>query len=123
MDACALQLLTPAGLRTLAPGDPSYRGSYGGPQRVRDAAYHQGTVWPWLIGPFVAAAVNVGFERSVARGYLEPVASSTSAFGLGTVAELAQGDAPFAADGCIAQAWSVACVLDAWALCDETSIT
>lgn len=123
VDACALQLLTPAGLRTLAPGDPSYRGSYGGPQRERDAAYHQGTVWPWLIGPFVAAAVNAGFERSVALGYLEPVARSTSAFGLGTVAELAQGDAPFAADGCIAQAWSVASVLDAWALCNETSVT
>ena len=80
-------------------------------------------MWPWLIGPFVAAAVNAGFERSVALGYLEPVARSTGALGLGTVAELAQGDAPFAADGCIAQAWSVASVLDAWALCNETSVT
>lgn len=114
-DACARDLLTSAGLRTLAPDAPGYRGRYGGAQGQRDAAYHQGTVWPWLIGPFVAAALNVGVDRDSAMSYLEPVARSIAGFGLGTLPEIADGDAPFAPNGCFAQAWSVASALDAWA--------
>jgi predicted glycogen debranching enzyme len=114
-EACARDLLTSAGLRTLARDAPGYCGHYGGAPAQRDAAYHQGTVWPWLIGPFVAAALNVGVDRETAMSYLEPAARSIGGYGLGTLPEVADGDAPFAPNGCIAQAWSVASALDAWA--------
>lgn len=115
-DACARELWTSAGLRTLAPDAPGYRGRYGGDPSRRDAAYHQGTVWPWLIGPFVAAALNVGVGQETALSYLDPVAGAIRGYGLGTLPEIADGDAPFAPNGCFAQAWSVASALDAWAL-------
>jgi predicted glycogen debranching enzyme len=117
--ACTRALLTPAGLRTLAPDAPGYRGDFGGSASERDGAYHQGTVWPWLIGPFVAAALNVGVDRATAMSYLLPVARSISAYGLGSLPEIATGDAPFSPAGCFAQAWSVGCALDAWALLAE----
>jgi predicted glycogen debranching enzyme len=118
-DACARNLLTSFGCRTLSSDAPDYRGTYAGPAQDRDAAYHEGTVWPWLIGPFVAAALNVGVDRTTVATYLEPFGRSLAAYGLGTVAEIANGDPPHAACGCIAQAWSVGCVLDAWSLLAE----
>jgi predicted glycogen debranching enzyme len=114
-DACARALLTSSGLRTLATASAAYRGTYGGPSRDRDGAYHEGTVWPWLIGPFAAAALNVGIDRATVESYLEPFGRTLTAYGLGTLSEIADGDPPHAPNGCIAQAWSVGAVLDAWA--------
>jgi predicted glycogen debranching enzyme len=108
-------LLTPFGLRTLAPSDPRYRGSYTGTPTERDGAYHQGTVWPWLLGPFIAAyiKVNGGSEgaRRQAQAWLSPLESHIVEAGLGQVSEIFEGDAPHRPCGCIAQAWSVAEIL------------
>ncbi|MEO6991188.1 MAG: amylo-alpha-1,6-glucosidase [Candidatus Baltobacteraceae bacterium] len=112
--ACAGELLTPAGLRTLAAGAPDYRPRYRGSVYERDGAYHQGTVWPWLIGPFAAAARNVGYAEATVASFVDSVARQLTAYGLGTVAEIANAEPPFALDGCFAQAWSVAAVLDSW---------
>jgi predicted glycogen debranching enzyme len=111
VDACAGTLLTSNGLRSLAPHAPGYRGRYGGDQRERDGAYHQGTVWGWLIGPFVAAHLRVYDDPVAARRFLEPLADNLREAGLGTIGEIFEGDAPFAPRGCIAQAWSVGEVL------------
>jgi predicted glycogen debranching enzyme len=106
------QLLTPYGLRTLAPSDPQYRGHYTGGAAERDAAYHQGTVWPWLIGPFVTAYLRVN-ERSDAAlqqagDWLGPLELYLMDQGVGQVPEIFSGDAPHYPCGCMAQAWSVA---------------
>ena len=114
VDACAKHLATPAGLRSLSPQDPEYVGRYGGDPPARDGAYHQGTVWTWLAGAFIAAQRRVYPQRDVAA-LLAGVAAGTRAGALGTLAEIADGDAPFAARGAFAQAWSVAALLDAWA--------
>jgi len=114
VDACARQLLTCHGLRSLAPDHPDYRGHYGGDRHQRDAAYHQGTVWSWLIGPFVQAHLRVYRDPGLARSYLEPLLRHLSAHGLGSVSEIFDGDPPFTPRGCIAQAWGVAEVLHAW---------
>lgn len=113
VDACGRHLLTSLGLRSLAPGHPAHQGHYGGDQRQRDAAYHQGTVWGWLLGPFVLAHLRVYGDPAQARSFLEPIADHLSAYGLGTLAEIFDGDPPFRPDGCIAQAWTVAEVLRA----------
>jgi predicted glycogen debranching enzyme len=108
-------LLTPFGLRTLAPSDPLYRGHYTGGPKERDGAYHQGTVWPWLLGPFITAyiKVNGGSEeaRRQAQALLSPLESHLGEAGLGQVSEIFEGDAPHRPCGCIAQAWSVAEIL------------
>ncbi len=114
VDVCASRLWTPAGLRTLAPGDPRYCGRYGGDRRARDGAYHNGTVWTWLAGPFALAHARVYGDREGARDLLAACADGLAAGALGMLAEIADGDAPFAARGAFAQAWSVATVLDAW---------
>ena len=118
VDACAQHLLTSHGLRSLSPTDPAFIGKYGGDQRQRDAAYHQGTVWGWLIGPFVDAYVKAHgatpAAKATARTFLAPFETHLADDGLGTIAEIFEGDAPFAPRGCIAQAWSVAEVLRAW---------
>jgi predicted glycogen debranching enzyme len=114
VDICTEHLLTCNGLRSLAPGDPGYRGRYAGGPRDRDAAYHQGTVWGWLLGPFVHAHLRVYGDRAAAMRYLEPLATHLRDYGLGTLGEVFDGDAPFASRGCIAQAWTVAEVLRAW---------
>jgi predicted glycogen debranching enzyme len=115
VDTCAHALLSSHGLRSLAPSDPAYVGFYGGDQSQRDSAYHQGTVWAWLIGPFVDAHLRVYGDPAAARRFLEPFGDHLSAAGLGTISEIFDGDAPFAPRGCIAQAWSVGEVLRAFA--------
>jgi len=114
VDVCARQLLTSHGLRSLAPGEPGYTGHYGGSPRDRDAAYHQGTVWGWLLGPFALAHYRVYQDREAALRFLEPLGRQIYSSGLGTVSEIFDGDAPFTPRGCISQAWSVAEVLRAW---------
>jgi predicted glycogen debranching enzyme len=114
VDICARQLLTSHGLRSLAPGEAGYQGHYGGDQRSRDGAYHQGTVWGWLLGPFALAHHRVYGDRAAALRYLEPLGSHISAVGLGTLSEIFDGDPPHSARGCIAQAWTVAEILRAW---------
>ena len=109
VDAVA-PLLTPLGLRSLDPSHPDYRGEYRGDPAGRDAAYHQGTVWPWLIGAYVEACLRCG--RSV-DGLLDGLERHLTEFGLGSVSETADGDAPHAATGCPFQAWSVAELLRA----------
>jgi predicted glycogen debranching enzyme len=107
VDVCGRELLTSHGLRTLAVGEPAYVGRYGGPRESRDAAYHQGTVWPWLLGSFACAYARAYGDVAAARALLAPLVRSLGEFGLGTIAEIADGDAPFAWNGAIAQAWSV----------------
>jgi predicted glycogen debranching enzyme len=114
VDVCARHLLTSYGLRSLAPDDPRYVGHYGGDQLQRDAAYHQGTVWGWLIGPFVSAHLRVYGDCEQARSFLEPLILHLANHGVGSISEIFDGDAPFTPRGCIAQAWSVAEVLRAW---------
>jgi predicted glycogen debranching enzyme len=114
VDVCASQLLTPFGLRSLAPHEPGYTGVYSGGPRQRDAAYHQGTVWGWLLGPFALAHYRVYKDRNVARQFLEQLSGSIDSYGLGTLAEIFDGDAPHHPRGCIAQAWTVGELLRAW---------
>ena len=110
-------LLTPYGLRSLAPSDPQYRGRYIGDGVSRDGAYHQGTVWPWLMGPFITAyiKVNAGSEsaRRQAEDWLAPLKDHLTDAGLGHISEIFDGDAPHRPVGCIAQAWSMAEILRA----------
>jgi predicted glycogen debranching enzyme len=114
VDVCARHLLTSYGLRSLAPGEAGYIGHYGGSPRDRDAAYHQGTVWGWLLGAFALAHLRVYGNREAALQFLEPLGCQIYASGLGTLSEIFDGDAPFTPRGCIAQAWTVAEVLRAW---------
>src|SRR6266851_3309042 len=108
-------LLTPYGLRSLAPSDPQYRGRYTGDPTSRDGAYHQGTVWAWLLGPFITAYVKVNggsdAVRSQAAEWLTPLKDHLADAGLGQISEIFDGDAPHRPCGCIAQAWSVAEIL------------
>ncbi|WP_207460322.1 amylo-alpha-1,6-glucosidase [Azospirillum sp. SYSU D00513] len=111
------RLLTPVGLRSLAPGSRDYKAKYFGDLRARDAAYHQGTVWGWLIGPMVEAWLKLHPEdRAGARRLLEGFLPHLDEAGVGTISEVFDAEAPFAPRGCIAQAWSVAEVLRCWAL-------
>jgi predicted glycogen debranching enzyme len=114
VDACARHLLTSLGLRSLAPHDARYRGTYQGGVVDRDGAYHQGTSWAWLLGPFALAHYRVHHDRDAALAFLEPVRHHLGDHGLGTIAEIFDGDPPHAPRGCIAQAWSVAETLRAW---------
>jgi predicted glycogen debranching enzyme len=114
IDVSARHLLTSHGLRSLAPGEVGYAGHYGGSPRDRDAAYHQGTVWGWLLGPFALAHYRVYKNHEAALCFLEPLGRQIYASGLGTLSEIFDGDAPFTPRGCIAQAWTVAEVLRAW---------
>ena len=110
------KLLTPYGLRSLAPEDSRYAGRYIGSPLERDGVYHQGTIWPWLIGPFVGAHLHAFGRPHEARGLLEPIAQHLLEGGLGSISEILDGDTPFTPRGCPWQAWSVAEVLRAWKL-------
>jgi glycogen debranching enzyme len=106
------ELLTPLGLRTLAPGDPEYRGHYTGGPTARDGAYHQGTAWPWLLGSFVAAWLDVRGATEAARAearrrFLAPLQAHLAVAGLGHVSEVVDGDQPHRPGGCPFQAWSL----------------
>ena len=114
VDICARELLTSFGLRSLSPRDPDYRGHYGGNVRHRDSAYHQGTVWGWLIGPFVQAFLRVSPDPRKALSFLAPFENHLRIHGLGTASEIFDGDPPYAPRGCFAQAWTVAEVLRGW---------
>ena len=114
VEVCGRALLTSHGLRSLAPDHPDFQGHYGGNPQQRDGAYHQGTVWGWLLGPFVQAHLRVYSNPVQARQLLEPMANHLIAHGLGSLSEIFDGDAPFTPRGCIAQAWTVAEVLRVW---------
>ncbi|MER3432280.1 MAG: glycogen debranching protein [Leptolyngbya sp. ERB_1_1] len=116
VDACSRSLLTSYGLRSLDPRDANYRGCYKGDPRSRDGAYHQGTVWGWLIGAYAIAHYRVYGDSTRAREFLEPMANHLRAQGLGSLSEIFDGDAPMMPHGCVAQAWTVAEVLRAWVL-------
>jgi predicted glycogen debranching enzyme len=109
------ELLTPVGLRTLARGDPKYRGRYCGPQQERDGCYHNGTVWAWLIGGFLEAYLKVNRKSAEsieqARRWLRPLVDHLEQNCIGQIAEIFEGDEPHRPVGCPAQAWSVAEVL------------
>jgi predicted glycogen debranching enzyme len=115
VDLAQKKLLTPVGLRSLSPDDPEYKPIYGGDLRSRDGAYHQGTVWAWLIGPFVDAWMKVHpGDKQGARKFLEVFPVHLSDNGLGTIGEVFDAREPHMSGGCIAQAWSVAEVLRSW---------
>jgi predicted glycogen debranching enzyme len=108
------ELVTPYGLRSLSPNDRQYRGRYTGDPAQRDEAYHQGTVWPWLLGPFVSAHLNVYSDPAAASEFLKGMEDLIVAYGIGSIAEIAEGDAPHRPCGCTAQAWSIGEILRAW---------
>ncbi|HMF74503.1 MAG TPA: amylo-alpha-1,6-glucosidase [Bryobacteraceae bacterium] len=106
------RLLTPVGLRSLAPGEPDYKTQYDGDLRSRDAAYHQGTVWAWLMGPFIDAWLRVyPGDQKTARGFLSGFETHLQSACVGSISEIFDAEAPFLPRGCCAQAWSVAEVL------------
>lgn len=125
VDKVREHLLTPYGLRSLTPDDPRYRGHYEGDPANRDSAYHQGTVWPWLIGPFIAAYIKVNGGSDAARKqalkWLRPLEQYLQDPGLGHIPEVFSGDAPHQPGGCIAQAWSDAELFRALLAARETS--
>ena len=109
------RLLTPCGLRSLAPGEPDYKARYYGDLRARDAAYHQGTVWAWLIGPYVDAALKLpDTDRQELRNLLSAFDRHLDEACVGQISEVFDADSPFLPRGCVAQAWSVAEVLRSW---------
>jgi predicted glycogen debranching enzyme len=112
VDTVERHLLTPYGLRTLSPADPRYRGRYEGDPASRDGAYHQGTVWPWLMGPFLTAYMEVNGRSAPAREqagkWLAELAAYIEDRGVGQLPEIFDGEPPHRAGGCIAQAWTVA---------------
>jgi len=118
VDCLERELLTSHGLRTLSPRDPAYLGRYAGDQKTRDASYHRGTVWPWLLGPFIAAwrSTRRPAEEAPAaqriREFLLPLVLHLEDAGLGSVSEVFDGDPPHGPGGCVAQAWSVAALLE-----------
>jgi len=114
LDACARHLFTSFGLRSLSPGHRDYCGTYSGGPQERDSVYHQGTVWGWLLGPFVQAHLRVFGDVAAAASFLEPIASHLYTYGLGTAGEIFNGDVPFTPRGCIAQAWTVGEWIRAW---------
>lgn len=113
VDAVESRLVTPIGLRSLAPGEPGYAPHYGGNPHDRDAAYHQGTVWPWLLGPFIEAWVRVRGAKKAAKAearkkFLEPLLAHLDEAGIGHLPEIADAEPPHTPRGCPFQAWSVA---------------
>jgi glycogen debranching enzyme len=112
VDAVERQLLTPLGLRSLAPGEPGYVPHYGGGVAERDSAYHQGTAWPWLMGPFVEAWLRTrghapGAKRAADQRFLAPLRAHLGVAGIGHISEIADAEAPYRPGGCPFQAWSL----------------
>jgi predicted glycogen debranching enzyme len=115
LKAIEQKLLTPVGLRSLAPGSPNYHPHYEGNVHSRDGAYHQGTVWAWLLGPYITALTRLRGDtgREKARAMVEALGQHLGQSGLGTIAEIFDAEPPFTPRGCIAQAWSVGEILRA----------
>ena len=107
VDAATRFLLTPVGLRSLAPGEPDYKQRYDGDLRSRDAAYHQGSVWGWLIGPYIDALAR-GSSGAVRHGFTEGFAAHLDQACIGSISEIFDAEQPHTPRACIAQAWSVA---------------
>jgi predicted glycogen debranching enzyme len=122
-DTCGRELFTSYGLRSLRPGDPKYLGHYTGNPGERDSAYHQGTVWAWLLGPFVRAHYRVHGNAALAMSFLAPIAQHLDAACVGSVSEIFDGDAPHTPKGCFAQAWSVAEILHSWLYLEHAART
>ncbi|HEY0866431.1 MAG TPA: amylo-alpha-1,6-glucosidase, partial [Fimbriimonas sp.] len=114
LEVVARELLTPVGLRTLGPNEPGYRGRFKGPVQELDAAYHQGTVWPWLLGSYATALVRFTGNRAEAKRTLREAKRLLQDHGLGGIAEVYDGDEPQSPGGCPWQAWSCAEILRAW---------
>jgi glycogen debranching enzyme len=110
---CMEELLTNKGIRTLSPSDPDYKGHYTGSQAERDAAYHQGTCWPWLLAPYANAVVSVYQKKSIPllEKVLYEFENDMKEYGISTVGEIFDGAPPHRPNGCISQAWSVAALL------------
>jgi predicted glycogen debranching enzyme len=116
MDVVTQELLTPVGLRSLSPSDPEYKSRYDGDLRSRDAAYHQGSVWGWLIGPYIDAWLKLHpGQNSGARQFLNGFTPHLAQACIGSISEIFDGEEPHIPRACIAQAWSVAEVLRCWA--------
>ncbi len=120
LDEAGRYLLTSFGLRSLAPDDPAYRGTYGGDQVHRDGAYHQGPVWSWLLGAYAEASYRLTGDRAAALAMLRPIGDHLRDAGLGSVSEICEGDPPHLPKGCVAQAWGVAEVLRVWRLVEAS---
>ncbi len=125
VDLVEARLLTPLGLRTLSADDPAYVGRYRGGPAARDGAYHQGTVWPWLMGAFVDAWLNVRGRTEAAKAeaaarFLPPLMAHLDEAGLGHVSEVADGDAPHVPGGCPFQAWSLGELIRVRRMCGLT---
>jgi len=115
LKVCEAHLLTPFGLRTLSFEDPEYIGYYGQDSLyLRDSAYHQGTVWPWLLGPFVIAHYKVFKDKEKALQFFNALPEALKKFAIGNLGEIFDGNSPFCPEGCLAQAWSVAEILRAY---------
>jgi glycogen debranching enzyme len=114
LETCGRELLTSYGLRSLSPSDAGYIGRCAGNPWQRDAAYHMGTVWSWLLGPFARAHFRVHGDARLAQSLLDPIAQHVDSACIGTISEIFDGDAPHIARGCFAQAWSVAEILRSW---------
>ena len=114
LDTVGAELLTPVGLRTLQRSDPAYSRTYHGNLKARDSAYHQGTVWPWLLGAYVDAWLKTHPDGGAARALLDAFPAHLQVAGLGSISEVFDGEPPHTPHGCIAQAWSVAEVLRCW---------
>lgn len=122
LDRVTDRLLTPMGLRSLAPGEADYKPRYDGDLRARDAAYHQGTVWAWLIGPFIDAWLRVHpGELGAARDFLTGFQSHLGEACVGSISEIFDAEAPYSPRGCVAQAWSVAEALRCWVRTQPTA--
>jgi predicted glycogen debranching enzyme len=120
VDIVGQTLVTSYGVRSLSIDHPYYQGQYGGNPQQRDSAYHQGTVWGWLIGAFVQAHFKVYQNAAMARSFLEPMADHLSAGCIGTLSEIFEGDPPHPPRGAFAQAWTVAEVLRAYLLVTDS---
>jgi predicted glycogen debranching enzyme len=120
VDVCGRELLTSYGLRSLSPQESGYIGRYNGDSWHRDAAYHMGTVWGWLLGPYARAHFRVYGNARFAQSLLEPMAQHVDSACMGSLSEIFDGDAPHTARGCFAQAWSVAEILRSWLSLERT---
>lgn len=121
LDVVTRELLTPRGLRTLSPKNPLYKGLYGGDQPTRDEAYHQGTVWPWLTGPYIEANFRLYGKAFVptAKELVAGFEEDMTLYGICSISEVYDGNPPYQPNGCISQAWSVGEILRALALIEK----